>query len=196
MHNQHLSSLVDNYQIQPHSATNNQKGHHKKHKSSSQSTSKASQGNNSANMFAQHAYNTGNNDQNHHLSLGGSPTHKQQTKSKNAGPYGSQKKSQSTVRAAVKKDRQATVSMLQSVSDENFIHEWRQHTASGNHIEHLNRSQDSGSDKSATKREMIRFLSRVLDRNKPLFVFNSKVQDDESSGIGTPCFSMIALIEK
>jgi hypothetical protein len=44
---------------------------------------------------------------------------------------------------------------------------------------------------------MIKFLSRILDRNKPLFVFNSKLSNShENNDAGTPSFSMIALIEK
>jgi len=45
---------------------------------------------------------------------------------------------------------------------------------------------------------MIRYLSRVADRNKPLFVFNQKLRlrDDSSSSddAGTPSFSMVTLI--
>ena len=44
---------------------------------------------------------------------------------------------------------------------------------------------------------MIRFLSRILDRNKPLFVFNTRLNaDDNDSGLGTPSFSMITLIHE
>lgn len=44
---------------------------------------------------------------------------------------------------------------------------------------------------------MIRFLSRILDRNKPLFVFNTRLADDDNeSGAGTPSFSMITLIHE
>lgn len=57
------------------------------------------------------------------------------------------------------------------------------------------RSFDS-SDRQ-TKKEMIRFLSRILDRNKPLFVFNTRMADDDcESGEGTPSFSMITLIHE
>jgi len=42
---------------------------------------------------------------------------------------------------------------------------------------------------------MIRFLSRILDRNKPLFIFNTHLGDnDNESGTGTPSFSMLTLI--
>lgn len=50
------------------------------------------------------------------------------------------------------------------------------------------------------KKQMIRYLSRVADRNKPLFVFNQKLNlggdssDDDDTG--TPSFSLVALIEK
>jgi hypothetical protein len=44
---------------------------------------------------------------------------------------------------------------------------------------------------------MIRFLSRILDRNKPLFVFNTRLNDDEDeSGVGTPSFSIITLLHE
>ena len=44
---------------------------------------------------------------------------------------------------------------------------------------------------------MIRFLSRILDRNKPLFVFNTRLNaDDEDQGAGTPSFSVITLIHE
>lgn len=44
---------------------------------------------------------------------------------------------------------------------------------------------------------MIRFLSRILDRNKPLFVFNTRLNyEEENDGTGTPSFSMITLIHE
>lgn len=44
---------------------------------------------------------------------------------------------------------------------------------------------------------MLKLLNRVLDRNKPMFLFNSKHNAIDSFGdTGTPSFSMIALIEK
>ena len=44
---------------------------------------------------------------------------------------------------------------------------------------------------------MIRFLSRILDRNKPLFVFNTRLNyEEEGDGPGTPSFSMITLIHE
>ena len=47
------------------------------------------------------------------------------------------------------------------------------------------------------KKEVIRFLSRILDRNKPLFVFNTMLNaDDNESGLSTPSFSMITLIQE
>ena len=58
------------------------------------------------------------------------------------------------------------------------------------------RSYDS-SDQKSTKKEIIRFLSRIMDRNKPLFVFNTRVNpDDDENGAGTPSFSMITLIHE
>ena len=46
---------------------------------------------------------------------------------------------------------------------------------------------------------MVRFLSRVADKNKPLFVFNQKMKmrgdsSDSDSGAGTPSFSMVSII--
>jgi hypothetical protein len=44
---------------------------------------------------------------------------------------------------------------------------------------------------------MVRFLSRILDRNKPLFVFNTRLNsEDPGDGAGTPSFSMITLIHE
>ena len=43
---------------------------------------------------------------------------------------------------------------------------------------------------------MIRYLSRVADRNKPLFVFNQKINlggDSSDDDTGTPSFSLVAL---
>ena len=81
--------------------------------------------------------------------------------------------------------------MLMSVSDERFIDgatekDNRKKTCTG-----------VGEQSTSTRDEMIRFLNRVLDRNKPLFVFNSKASGNDAFGdTGTPSFSMIALIEK
>lgn len=79
-----------------------------------------------------------------------------------------------------------------SVSDERFI---RKQQISDDCDDHqlMNSTQ---SLKRYTKEEMLRFLNRVLDRNKPLFLFNSKVDDNRDGDTGTPSFSMIALIEK
>ena len=61
---------------------------------------------------------------------------------------------------------------------------------------HSSRSFDSDNQKG-TKKEMIRFLSRILDRNKPLFVFNTRLNAEEGGdGAGTPSFSMITLIHE
>ena len=56
-------------------------------------------------------------------------------------------------------------------------------------------SYDS-SDQKSTKKEMIRFLSRILDKNKPLFVFNTRLGNDSENDAGTPSFSMITLIHE
>jgi hypothetical protein len=78
--------------------------------------------------------------------------------------------------------------MFMSVSDDNFIDK----TNEG--------SEDIVSKdnpiKTCTREEMIGFLNRVCDRNKPLFVFNSKNNISGTFGdSNTPSFSMIALIE-
>lgn len=58
------------------------------------------------------------------------------------------------------------------------------------------RSGDS-SEQQSTKKEMIRFLSRIMDRNKPLFVFNTRLNGAEKeSGANTPSFSVITLIHE
>ena len=46
------------------------------------------------------------------------------------------------------------------------------------------------------KKEMIRYLSRILDKNKPLFVFNARLGDESENECGTPSFSMITLIQE
>ena len=66
----------------------------------------------------------------------------------------------------------------------------------GHSMGHSSRSYDS-SDQKSTKKQMIRFLSRILDKNKPLFVFNTRLgADDSEDGCGTPSFSMITLIHE
>jgi hypothetical protein len=59
-------------------------------------------------------------------------------------------------------------------------------------------SEDSSQDYYSIKKQMIRYLSRVADRNKPMFVFNQKLnlggESDDDSDTGTPSFSLVALI--
>ena len=59
-------------------------------------------------------------------------------------------------------------------------------------------SHDSN-DHFSIKKQMIRYLSRVADRNKPLFVFNQKLNlggnNSSDDDTGTPSFSLVALIE-
>lgn len=59
-------------------------------------------------------------------------------------------------------------------------------------------SEDSSQDYYSIKKQMIRYLSRVADRNKPMFVFNQKLNlggdSDDDSDTGTPSFSLVALI--
>jgi hypothetical protein len=49
------------------------------------------------------------------------------------------------------------------------------------------------------KKEMIKYLSRVADKNKPMFVFNQKLNlggdSDTDSSCDTPKFSLVALIK-
>ncbi|CDW83394.1 UNKNOWN [Stylonychia lemnae] len=78
--------------------------------------------------------------------------------------------------------------MLMSVSDEHFINKNSEETESASSQPNLQR---------VTKKEMLKLLNRVMDRNKPLFLFNSKHSTKDTMGeTGTPSFSMIALIEK
>ena len=69
----------------------------------------------------------------------------------------------------------------------------RSSSVKNNNCDQSSWSYDSNDQKS-TKKEMVRFLSRILDRNKPLFVFNTRVNNDDDNGAGTPSFSMITLI--
>ena len=77
---------------------------------------------------------------------------------------------------------------VNSVTDNNFI---------------IHKGEDAQScdsnDHFSIKKQMIRYLSRVADRNKPLFVFNQKLNlggDSSDDDTGTPSFSLVALIEK
>ena len=66
------------------------------------------------------------------------------------------------------------------------------------------RHDDSNSNDSnnyfSIKKQMIRYLSRVADRNKPMFVFNQKLKlggtSSDDSDTGTPSFSLVALIHE
>ena len=54
------------------------------------------------------------------------------------------------------------------------------------------------------KKEMMRYLSRVHDKNKPLFVFNQKLntgknkkralKNDDSDSLGTPRWSCVSIV--
>ena len=84
--------------------------------------------------------------------------------------------------------------------DESFMHMSVNSVTDGNFILHEgdNQSHDSN-DHFSIKKQMIRYLSRVADRNKPLFVFNQKLNlggDSSEDDTGTPSFSLVALIEK
>ena len=88
--------------------------------------------------------------------------------------------------------------MLMSINDERFIQ-----PGVGSMSEIINEDgavlvlpKDNAS-RTCTRTEMLRYLNRVLDRNKPLFLFNSKMNSHElAATTSTPSFSMIALIEK
>lgn len=56
---------------------------------------------------------------------------------------------------------------------------------------------DESEHAQAVKQQMIRYLSRVADRNKPLFMFNQKLkvgQSQESDSNGTPRFSVVSFV--
>lgn len=56
---------------------------------------------------------------------------------------------------------------------------------------------DESEHAQLVRRQMIRYLSRVSDRNKPLFMFNQKLkvgQSHESDERGTPRFSVVSFV--
>lgn len=61
-------------------------------------------------------------------------------------------------------------------------------------------SETDSQQNSVVKREMIRYLSRVADRTKPLFVFNQKhklgLSEDSDDSNGTPRFSVVSFVLK
>ena len=61
-------------------------------------------------------------------------------------------------------------------------------------------SEDSSQNYYSVKKQMIRYLSRVADKNKPMFLFNQKLNlggdSDDDSDTGTPSFSLVALIRE
>lgn len=71
-------------------------------------------------------------------------------------------------------------------------------TDSGNYVSHCDASSnDSKNNHHQIKKSMIGYLSRVADRNKPMFVFNQKLNlggDSSDEDTGTPSFSLVALI--
>ena len=79
--------------------------------------------------------------------------------------------------------------MFMSVSDERFF------KSENSQMAKRPDTQDNGL-KTCTRLEMLRYLNRVLDRNKPLFLFNSKTSHiDTFNDTSTPSFSVIALLE-
>lgn len=87
-----------------------------------------------------------------------------------------------------------------SMRDESIMHMSVNSVTDGNFILHEGDAQSHDSnDHFSIKKQMIRYLSRVADRNKPLFVFNQKLNlggDSSDDDTGTPSFSLVALIEK
>ena len=64
-------------------------------------------------------------------------------------------------------------SMTVSMRDESIMHMSVNSVTDGNFILHEGDAQSHDSnDHFSIKKQMIRYLSRVADRNKPLFVFN------------------------
>ena len=61
--------------------------------------------------------------------------------------------------------------MFMSVSDEHFIDKGLE--GGGQFPGDLAQGKDNRM-KTCTREDMIKFLDRVMDKNKPLFVFNSK----------------------
>lgn len=91
-------------------------------------------------------------------------------------------------------------SVTVSMRDESIMHMSVNSVTDGNFILHEGDAQSHDSnDHFSIKKQMIRYLSRVADRNKPLFVFNQKLNlggDSSDDDTGTPSFSLVALIEK
>ena len=95
--------------------------------------------------------------------------------------------------------------MLKSMTDHHFIMKNKNKKSDGlvptpvhnyNNVE-TGSSRSYDSSNFSNKKEMVRFLSRILDRNKPMFVFNTKInRDDNDSGYGTPSFSVISIIHE
>ena len=66
------------------------------------------------------------------------------------------------------------------------------------HGRHDDENSNDSNNYYSIKKQMIRYLSRVADRNKPMFVFNQKLNlggnSSDDSDTGTPSFSLVALI--
>lgn len=91
-------------------------------------------------------------------------------------------------------------SVAVSMRDESIMHMSVNSVTDGNFILHEGDTQSHDSNEPfSIKQKMIRYLSRVADRNKPLFVFNQKLNlggESSDDDTGTPSFSLVALIEK
>ena len=92
-------------------------------------------------------------------------------------------------------------SVTVSMRDDSIMHMSVNSVTDNNFIIHKGEDAQScdSNDHFSIKKQMIRYLSRVADRNKPLFVFNQKLNlggDSSDDDTGTPSFSLVALIEK
>ncbi len=92
-------------------------------------------------------------------------------------------------------------SVTVSMRDESIMHMSVNSVTDNNFQVHKGEDAHScdSNDHFSIKKQMIRYLSRVADRNKPLFVFNQKLNlggDSSDDDTGTPSFSLVALIEK
>ena len=110
--------------------------------------------------------------------------------------YGTGPRNQSNRHGGPNSHESVTVSMR----DESIMHMSVNSVTDGNFILHEADAQSHDSnDHFSIKKQMIRYLSRVTDRTKPLFVFNQKLNlggDSSDDDTGTPSFSLVALIEK
>ena len=97
--------------------------------------------------------------------------------------------SKGSIQAISMRDESAMQMSAHSVTDERFI------VRDGNH----DATSFDSNEYTNTKRQMLRYMSRVADKNKPLFVFNQKLNLNDlvdESDTGTPSFSLVALMDQ